>query len=125
VVLIVSPSRAARHRVAAARVAALAGTGAGRDDPPTSEAERAALRRLALGWLRNELAASSKALKPDDPASRAALAEELSGCRSDPALAGVRDSEALRELPDAERDAWRAFWDEVDALLEKARGDRR
>jgi tetratricopeptide (TPR) repeat protein len=125
VVLIVSPSRAARHRVAAAKVAALAGTGAGRDDRPTGEAEQAALRGLALGWLRDELAARTKAFQPDDPASRAALAEELSGCRSDSALAGVRDTDALRELPEAERDTWHAFWAEVDALLQKARSDRR
>ncbi len=35
-------------------------------------------------------------------------------------LVGVRDPEELANLPEQERKAWRAFWAEVRALLEKA-----
>jgi len=35
-------------------------------------------------------------------------------------LAGVRDADALRSLPEAEREEWRDLWDQVDRLRERA-----
>ena len=34
-----------------------------------------------------------------------------------PCLAGVRDPAALADLPEPERQAWQAFWQEVEELL--------
>jgi hypothetical protein len=44
--------------------------------------------------------------------------------KADPDLAGILDREAIDKLPDEERQAWRDFWSEVDALLAKAGGNR-
>ena len=44
----------------------------------------------------------------------------LAHWREDDDLAGVRDADALMKLPDAERDAWRQLWADLDALLPKA-----
>jgi len=36
-------------------------------------------------------------------------------------LAGVRSPEALARLPEAERQIWKQFWNEVQLLLETAK----
>jgi hypothetical protein len=41
--------------------------------------------------------------------------------QQDADLAGVRDAAALDRLPEGERRAWRALWQDVEALLAKAR----
>ena len=41
----------------------------------------------------------------------------LENLRSFPALAGVRNPAALANLPEPERQAWQAFWQEVEGLL--------
>jgi len=41
--------------------------------------------------------------------------------RSNPALAGVREVNALDKVPPAERQEWRTFWNDCDALLQRAR----
>ena len=121
--LAASPARAddlkAGHRDAAAHAAALAGSGGGKDDPPPDEAERADFRRLALGWLKADLAARSKRLEAD-PKAGPDIRKSLDAWRQDPDLAGVRDAGALEKLPEAERPAWRTLWAEVDGLLKKA-----
>jgi hypothetical protein len=38
-----------------------------------------------------------------------------------PALAGVRDQDALAQLPAEERAAWEKLWADVDALRKRAR----
>ena len=40
----------------------------------------------------------------------------------EPCLAGVREPEALAALPEAERLDWLAFWDDLDALIDRALG---
>jgi serine/threonine-protein kinase len=114
----------AGHRDRAARAAARAGCGRGKDDPPPTEAERAELRRLALGWLRADLTAWGRVLDAGDPKARADVAPALRRWRADPDLAGVRDPQALAKLPSQEQKAWRDLWSEVDTLLKKAQGDR-
>ena len=44
--------------------------------------------------------------------------------KEDGDLAGIRDPEALAKLPAEEQRVWRALWADVDALLQKAKGDR-
>jgi hypothetical protein len=46
---------------------------------------------------------------------------ELHNWRSDPALAGVRDTGPLAALPSAERAAWQQLWADVAALAAKPR----
>jgi hypothetical protein len=42
--------------------------------------------------------------------------------RSDLNLAGVREKDALGELPAEERTGWRKLWADVEALRERAMG---
>ena len=86
----------------AAGTAALAGCGKGKDEPAPDAAAQAAFRRQALDWLRDRLRVQRSYL-------------DLRECKEDPALAGVRDPEALAKLPEAEQVEWKAFWAEVDA----------
>jgi tetratricopeptide (TPR) repeat protein len=112
--------RQAGHAYNAACAAALAAAGRGEDDPKPDDAARAGLRRRALGWLRGELAAWSKALDGDAPKARAAVAQTLLHWRRDPDLAGIRDAGALAALPEAEREECQALWAEADRLLRRA-----
>jgi hypothetical protein len=42
----------------------------------------------------------------------------------DPDFAGVRDAAALARLPEAERQKWQQFWQEVEALKRRAAESR-
>ncbi len=110
----------AEHRHHAARAAALAGSGQGKDDPPPDAAQRERLRRQALRWLGDEVAAyknllSEPGLRPD----RGATTRRLGLWRVDPALSGLRDEASLSSLSESEREACRALWSEVESLLTK------
>ena len=72
-------------------------------------------RELALRWLREDLELWRKRAK-GAPKDRSAVSNKLRHWKADRELAGVRDK--LDALPAAERDSWRAFWSEVDQLLE-------
>ncbi len=112
--------REAGHRYNAACDAALAGCGAGKDEPSPDEPARAKLRRQALEWLRAEKAVWAALLDGRDPKARAQVARTLRHWQVDTDLAGVRDAAALAKLPEAERKDWQALWADVDALLKKA-----
>jgi Flp pilus assembly protein TadD len=109
----------ARHRYNAACSAALAGIGAGKDEPGPDDAAKARLRRQALDWLEADLAASSARLTTD-PRSGPKVAAVFRHWKVDTDLAGVHDPRALDNLPAEERKTWRTFWSEVDAILKKA-----
>jgi tetratricopeptide (TPR) repeat protein len=101
-------------RYLAARCAALAGCGKGRDAAKPDEViERARWREQAREWLRADLAGWRKTLDDGDPASRDLVNRMLTGWQEEPDLAGVRDPDALKNLPAGERDEWNAFWEEV------------
>jgi tetratricopeptide (TPR) repeat protein len=102
----------------AACAAATAGCGQGLGAPP-DETEKARLRTQALAWLRAELAVWAKQAGSEMPQARAAVGRALRAWRRDAGLAGVRDP-ALARLPEAERQAWRKLWEEVDAALARA-----
>jgi hypothetical protein len=118
------------NRYDAACAAALAGCGQGHDTPADG-AERARLRSRALGWLRDHLAFTSRHLARGTPAAKADVRLRLRHWQADPDLAGLRESAALDKLPEAERQAWRQFWDEVAPTANSwtkkspARGQRR
>jgi serine/threonine-protein kinase len=100
------------NRADAARAAARAAADAGSDEARLGEAERAGLRRQALGWLRADLALRVK----QRPGTKSA-AGALRTWQTDAALAGVRDQAALAKLPAGEREEWRRLWADVEAAL--------
>jgi tetratricopeptide (TPR) repeat protein len=105
--------RQAHLRYLAARAAALALAGQGKDEPPPGDAAKAKLRRQALGWLKTELTAWQKLFESGPPQDRPAILQTLSNWRQDPDLAGSRDKAALAKLPAEERKEWQALWARV------------
>src|SRR5262245_60170111 len=91
--------------------------GGGEDASQLDDAERARLRRQALGWLRADVALHKKRLETGKPADRAAVRDALREWQDDPDLAGIRDSAAVAALPAEDRIAIGALWAEVAALL--------
>jgi serine/threonine-protein kinase len=108
------------HRYNAARAAALAGCGQGKDDPPPDDAAKAKLRRQALDWLRADLALWAARLDGDKAADRAAVGKTLRRWLEDPDLAGLRDPDAVAKLPPPERDACLQLWADVERTLARA-----
>src|SRR4029077_8116090 len=102
-----------QHRYHAACSAALAGTGRGKDTPPPDGPTKGELRRQAQDWLRADLAVYAARLGTPDEKGRDQIARRLSHWKHDPDLAGIREPDALAELPQRERDDWRALWAEV------------
>jgi serine/threonine-protein kinase len=117
----VADSRNPQHRYNAACAAALAADGQGKDDPAPDDAAKLKLRQQALAWLKAELAVWTRFVESGPPQARAFIAQTLDHWQKDTDLAGVRETDALGKLPEAERDAWRALWDEVGKLLDKAK----
>jgi serine/threonine-protein kinase len=111
-------------RYPAARCAALAGCGVGADGADVSEAERRRWRKQAGDWLRADLSVWAKILDSGSPAARVLVRKTLTSWESDPALAGLRGSAALQKLPASERREWRALWEQVAALHQRAQGNR-
>ncbi len=114
--------RDAGHRYNAACAAALAAAGKSRDEAPLSDADRAKLRTQALDWLKAEHHAWAKLLETGKPDARATVIEKLDHWHEDSDLASVRDADGLANLTEPERTAWRGLWQDVDSLLQKARG---
>jgi tetratricopeptide (TPR) repeat protein len=108
------------HRYDAACAAALAGCGQGKDAKKLAEKERARLRRLALDWLRDDLAAWTKELAKETPTARAAVRNRMQHWRADADFAGVRGPEALGRLPEGERQPWQKLWADVADTLARA-----
>jgi hypothetical protein len=104
----------------AACAAALAGCGQGKDNPAPNDAAKAKFREQARAWLQAELAAWTKLLESGPAGARPFIAQSLKHWREDTDLAGIREAKALEALPEAEREAWRALWAGVDALMARA-----
>jgi eukaryotic-like serine/threonine-protein kinase len=117
----VADNRQAAHRYNAACAAALAASGAGKDEPPVDDTAKAKLREQALDWLKAELAVWARLLESAPPQAKASIAQTLEHWQKDTDLSGVRGDKAIEALPEADRAAWRALWADVSALLEKAR----
>ena len=90
---------------------------AGEAFPPAAEDARARLREQAWALVRVEVATQAQRLSSASPAEATAARQVLEGLRGLPVLAGVRDPAALADLPESERQAWQAFWQEVEGLL--------
>ena len=96
------------------------GGGGGADGSKLGETERARWRRQARAWLHADLEAWTKKLQNTSPADRAKLQQALARWRTDADLAGLRDSDALDKLPEAERQECRKLWTDLDALLKRS-----
>jgi serine/threonine protein kinase/Flp pilus assembly protein TadD len=107
------------HRYNAACSAALAAAGQGEDARSLPEKERTRLRRQALSWLRDDLAAYSKLAEQNKPDDSKMIQQRLSHWRRDPDLASVRDASALDRLPEDERAAWHSLWRDVEKLSKR------
>jgi tetratricopeptide (TPR) repeat protein len=107
------------HRYLAARAAALAGTGTGKDVDKLDDADKAKLRQQALEWLKDELAHRPQ-FQGGTVKSIVAVAQTMLLWQSEPDLAGVRDEPALAKLPKAEQEAWHHFWADVAKQLKEA-----
>jgi serine/threonine-protein kinase len=103
----------AGRRYHAARCAALAAAGQGKDSQKLDDRERAGLRRQALDWLRADLTAWAKTN------DRALAQKNLRSWQQDADLSGVRDKSALAKLAATERNEWSRLWSDVADLLEK------
>jgi hypothetical protein len=103
-------------RYLAARCAALAGCGLGKDGEKLSEEERTRWRQQARDWLQADLAAWAMMLDSDSQGARDLAKRMLEHWQVDPDLAGLRDPEALDRLPPAERQKCRTLWKDVDAV---------
>jgi tetratricopeptide (TPR) repeat protein/tRNA A-37 threonylcarbamoyl transferase component Bud32 len=104
-------------RYLAARCAALAGCGLGKDGAKLSAAERSRWREQARKWLRADLAAWSKTLDGGSEKDRSVAKKMLMLWRAEPDLAGLRELKALGELSAEERKECLALWDEVGIVL--------
>jgi eukaryotic-like serine/threonine-protein kinase len=114
-----------QNRYNAACAASLASSGLGQDDPMPDEAARAKLREKALGWLRADLTSWAKAIDGvNEPARKQAVVQTLAHWKGDADLAGIRDEAELAKLPEAEREAFRSLWANVEALRGKAGGGK-
>ena len=111
----------AGRRYSAACSAALAGSGAGADCAGMSAEERRGWRDQARAWLRADLAAWDTRIG-DSVAPDGVLLAKLVNWRVDPALAGLRERRSLEALSADERQECLALWNEVDVLVNRARG---
>src|SRR5262245_45145774 len=90
---------------------------AGEAFPPAAEDARARFRQQARALLRAEVATQAQRLSSASPVEAAAARQVLETLCVIPVLAGVREPAALAELPEAERQEWQAFWEQVEGLL--------
>ncbi len=110
------------HRYNAACAAALAGCGQGKDASGLGEDEHARLRRQALGWLREDLAAWRRVLEKEPAKARPVVEQQMRHWQQDEDFAGVRAPEALARMPEAERQEWQKLWADVADILARAQG---
>jgi tetratricopeptide (TPR) repeat protein len=110
------------YRYRAARAAALAGCGQGKDAAGLDDKECAHLRLQALDWLRADLGAWRRLLEKEPDKDRPAVAQQMQHWLADPDFAGVRGAAALGKLPEAERPQWQKLWAEIESLQHRAAG---
>jgi serine/threonine-protein kinase len=111
-------------RFSAARCAASAGCGLGKDGAKLADGERARWRKQARAWLRTDLAAWGKMLAGDSRVDRDLARTMLTHWQVEPDLAGLREPGALEKLSAEERKECLALWKEVAAVLGRAQTTR-
>jgi tetratricopeptide (TPR) repeat protein len=109
-------------RYNAARIAALAGCGQGKEAGRLEEKQRAALRRQALDWLRADLEAYRRLLDKEPDKAGPLVRERMQHWQQDKGFVGMRGADALAELREVERSAWQQLWADVTDMLNRAKG---
>jgi serine/threonine-protein kinase len=104
-------------RYRAARCAALAGCGLGKDSAKLSAAEQTHWRRKALEWLRTDLVELSKTLDSGLRADRDIAKEMLTLWQDESDLAGLREPARLEKLAEDDRKGYLELWADVRAVL--------
>jgi serine/threonine-protein kinase len=104
-------------RYFAARCAASAGCGLGKDGAKLSDVERARWRKQARAWLQTDLAAWAKMMDCDSRVDRDLARKMLTHWQVEPDLAGLREPRALDKLSTEERKECLALWKQVAAVL--------
>jgi serine/threonine-protein kinase len=107
----------AGHRYNAACAVARAGCQEGEDAARLDDAERARLRRQALGWLQADLAVRRKQIGSERTGESAQARQALAHWQKDTDLAGVRDPVAVAKRPVDERHEWERLWADVAEAL--------
>jgi tetratricopeptide (TPR) repeat protein len=107
------------HGSNAARAAALAGAGQGKDAIQTDDRERSRLRQQALKWLQSDLVAYRQMLEKDADKTHPLIVQQLQLWQAASDFTGVR-GEALAKLSAAECRAWQQLWADVADLLARA-----
>jgi serine/threonine protein kinase/tetratricopeptide (TPR) repeat protein len=108
----------------AACSAALAACGHGNEASAPADADRIKLRSQALEWLKAELAMWGQVFDKAPPQVKAQVSPTLQHWKEDSDLISIRDEKELAKLPEAEREAFRQLWAEVDQLLARASSDK-
>jgi serine/threonine protein kinase len=103
-------------RYDAARAAALAGCGRGKDADKLDDKERARLRQQALDWLRADLKVYRQVMEQSKGTASPMIAQRMRQWRANTDFAGVHGAEWLAKLPEAERQKWQKHWQEVEEL---------
>jgi serine/threonine-protein kinase len=106
-------------RYSAARCAARAGCGLGKDGAQLSGAERSRWRAQAREWLRADLAAWTKMLDSESGANRELAKNMINHWQVDPDLAGLREPRSLEVLPPKEQKECLELWKEIGTLLNR------
>jgi hypothetical protein len=96
-----------------------AGVGQGEDDPRPDEAAKNQWRSRARDFFRADLHLYAKKIESGNASDCGAVVENLQHWKVCPDLAPVRDPEARKNFPEAERQEWQALWGEVEALLKQ------
>jgi WD40 repeat protein/serine/threonine protein kinase/tetratricopeptide (TPR) repeat protein len=81
--------------------------------------ERAALRKQALAWLRDDLNYRAQRAATGTSGDRISVEWELNHWKEDPDLITIRDAAAVAKLPADEREVSRKLWADVEDLLKK------
>ena len=95
-----------------------------RKSPRLDEKQKAEWRKRALGWLKADLDYWTKQFENGTPEEKQTIRQTLEQWKTEPGLAAVRDQESLKRLPDDEMKAFSALWDELNSVLDGARGQR-
>jgi tetratricopeptide (TPR) repeat protein len=114
------PQLTTAHRFNAARCAALAGCGQGKDASQLASGVRLVWRKQALVWLQADLAAWRRQLKSEVPGQSAQARKAVEGWLRNPDLAGVREPNQLARLPAAEWEGWLRLWTQAARALQPA-----
>ncbi len=109
----------ARHRYNAACSAAVASAGQEKDDPKPNVEDETRLRKLAMEWRKAYFAFWIKFVANASATQKGFVKQTIQHWKTDADLAGVRDEGASKTVTDEQQKDWRAFWKEVDEVLEK------